>query len=88
MLSALGGALGIIVGVEAPNLIKFVTNVFAKIGISIQPALIDFANSPTLTPPMWIAVAFVSSAVIGIISGFYPAWKASKLDPIEALHYE
>jgi len=45
-------------------------------------------NSPTLTPPMWIAVAFVSSAVIGIISGFYPAWKASKLDPIEALHYE
>jgi len=43
---------------------------------------------PTITPTTWIAVAFVSSAVIGIISGFYPAWKASKLDPIDALRYE
>jgi len=43
---------------------------------------------PTVTPVTWIAIAFVSSAIIGIISGFYPAWKASKLDPIEALRYE
>ena len=43
---------------------------------------------PTVTPVTWIAIAFISSAIIGIISGFYPAWKASKLDPIDALHYE
>jgi putative ABC transport system permease protein len=88
LLSALGGTLGIIVGIEAPNMIKFAANVFAKAGIPIQQALLDFANSPTFTPPMWIIVAFVSSALIGIVSGFYPAWKASKLDPIEALRYE
>jgi putative ABC transport system permease protein len=43
---------------------------------------------PVNTPWTWIVIAFVSSAVIGVISGFYPAWKASKLDPIDALRYE
>jgi putative ABC transport system permease protein len=43
---------------------------------------------PTMTPLIWIGIACVSSAVIGIVSGFYPAWKASRLDPIEALRYE
>ena len=47
-----------------------------------------FQNWPTVTPTAWIIIAFVSSAVIGIISGFYPAWKASQLDPIDALRYE
>ncbi len=43
---------------------------------------------PTVTPFMWIGIACVSSAAIGIVSGFYPAWKASRLDPIDALRYE
>jgi putative ABC transport system permease protein len=43
---------------------------------------------PTLTPVSWIVLAFVSSALVGILSGFYPAWKASQLDPIDALRYE
>ncbi len=43
---------------------------------------------PTITPFAWIGIACVSSAGIGIVSGFYPAWKASRLDPIEALRYE
>ena len=47
-----------------------------------------FMQWPTVTPTVWIVIAFISSAVIGIISGFYPAWKASKLDPIDALRYE
>jgi putative ABC transport system permease protein len=43
---------------------------------------------PTLTSPDSIIVAFVFSAAVGIFFGFYPARKASHLDPIDALRYE
>jgi putative ABC transport system permease protein len=57
-------------------------------GIGASHLLAFLKHWPTFTPMLWVGVASVSSALIGIVSGFYPAWKASKLDPIEALRYE
>jgi putative ABC transport system permease protein len=58
------------------------------LGIGGARALALLKNWPTLVPPEWVFLSFVCSAAVGIFFGFYPARKASQLDPIEALRYE
>jgi putative ABC transport system permease protein len=70
LLSLLGGALGVLVGVAG--------------SVAISTTL----HWPTRIPVQALLIAVIFSAAVGVFFGFYPAYKASHLDPIEALRYE
>jgi putative ABC transport system permease protein len=70
VMSLLGGAVGIVVGVTASLLIA------------------STAGWPILVSGSAIAGAAAVAMAIGIFFGYYPAQKAARLDPIEALRYE
>jgi putative ABC transport system permease protein len=58
------------------------------LGIGGARLLTIIKDWPTLISPDSIVIAFVFSAAVGVFFGFYPARKASQLDPIDALRYE
>jgi macrolide transport system ATP-binding/permease protein len=57
-------------------------------GITVSELISVVAHWPTLLSPAALAGGFLFSAAVGIFFGYYPARKASHLDPIEALRYE
>jgi putative ABC transport system permease protein len=77
LLSCLGGAIGVALGVSASVGLTTLIN-------SLSPG----SEWPVVISLPAAAVAMVFSALVGVFFGYYPARRASRLDPIDALRYE
>jgi putative ABC transport system permease protein len=68
----LGGVAGVFLGILIGNLLS---------------SLISGGGS-TVIPWAWMGMGLLVCVIVGLFSGYYPAWKASRLDPIESLRFE
>jgi putative ABC transport system permease protein len=81
VMGALGGGLGVALGWTIGRLINLGTNVYLK-RQDLAPEQIWFV-------PWWlVGSAIVFAIVVSLLSGLYPAARAARLDPVQALRYE
>jgi putative ABC transport system permease protein len=74
--------------VESVALSLFGGGVGILVGFLMAVGAEPLLGFPGVVTPSAVVLAFAVSAAIGVFFGVYPAWKASRQDPIEALRYE
>ena len=74
--------------IEATTLATIGGAIGVALGVGTAQAIASAAGWPALVSPNAILIAVVFSALVGIFFGFYPAQRAARLDPIEALRRE
>jgi len=80
-MGLVGGAVGVALGWTIGHLINFGTNIYL--------ARQHFPPEQIWSVPMWLVLSAISfSIVVSLLSGLYPAARAARLDPVQALRYE
>ncbi len=80
-MGILGGILGVALGWIIGHVINFGTNIYLKRQ--------QFPPENLWSVPWWlVAVAIAFSIIVSLLSGLYPASRAARLDPVQALRYE
>jgi putative ABC transport system permease protein len=74
--------------VEAIVLSLFGGGIGIAIGFGLAAGMQDWMGWPAKVPPNAVAMSFGFAAATGVFFGFYPAQKAARLDPIDALRFE
>jgi putative ABC transport system permease protein len=81
-MGVLGGALGVGLGWLIGRVINFGTNVYLQRQLEAKPQEFWYV-------PLWLVVGAVSfSVIVSWFAGLYPASRAAKLDPVQALRHE
>jgi lipoprotein-releasing system permease protein len=90
VVGVVGTALGAILGLAAAlNLEKITAFVESLFGFKVLPSDVYYIDKlPSQVNPMDVGVIVVTAILISLLATLYPSWRASKLDPAEALRYE
>jgi len=58
------------------------------VGLVVGYAATRYAEVTFALAPTWMVTAVAVGVVVGVVAGLYPAWRAARVDPIDALRYE